>query len=298
MTPPATTVERVDQSVYFVEKGDKQALLDHLLRDPAIAQVLVFTRTKHGADRIAKRLRASGVDADAIHANRSQGQRERALEGFKAGVVRVLVATDIAARGIDVDDITHVVNFDLPNVPESYVHRIGRTARAGAAGSAISFCDHAERAHLARHRARDPHAPARPHRGRVPPRHAAADRARAALAARPSGRRPRAARADAPARPPAGPHREPTPTRRLTRRLTRRPERARREPPSREAVHREAARGTHSAGNMTRPATPPAGSTPPGKPDAGAPGAGWVRIGERRSHGTARRSSGPRGRRR
>jgi ATP-dependent RNA helicase RhlE len=145
VTPPATTVETVAQSVYFVEKSDKQSLLEHLLADPAMARTLVFTRTKHGADRVVGRLHRAGVDAAAIHANKSQGQRERALDAFRAGRTRVLVATDIAARGIDVDGITHVVNFDLPNVPESYVHRIGRTARAGASGSAVSFCDSLER---------------------------------------------------------------------------------------------------------------------------------------------------------
>jgi ATP-dependent RNA helicase RhlE len=148
VTPPATTVETVTQCVYFVDKAGKQALLESLLGDPAITRALVFTRTKHGADRVVRRLHAAGVDAAAIHANKSQGQRERALGAFKAGRTRVLVATDIAARGLDVDDISHVVNFDLPNVPESYVHRIGRTARAGAAGSAISFCDPDERPFL------------------------------------------------------------------------------------------------------------------------------------------------------
>ncbi len=148
VTPQATTVEKVTQAVYFVDKSDKQALLEHLLAGPAIARALVFTRTKHGANRVAQKLSRAGVDAEAIHANKSQRQRERALAGFRSGDHRVLVATDIAARGIDVDDITHVVNFDLPNIPESYVHRIGRTARAGADGAAISFCDASERAFL------------------------------------------------------------------------------------------------------------------------------------------------------
>jgi ATP-dependent RNA helicase RhlE len=148
VTPPATTVEKVAQSVYFVGRADKQALLQHLLGDPAVTRALVFTRTKHGANRVAKLLGRAGIEADAIHANRSQNQRQRALGAFKAGRMRVLVATDIAARGIDVEEISHVVNFDLPNVPESYVHRIGRTARAGAGGAAISFCDGEERAFL------------------------------------------------------------------------------------------------------------------------------------------------------
>jgi len=148
VTPVATTVERVDQSVMFVSTGQKQALLQVVLRDPAIERVLVFTRTKHGADRVVRHLAGAKVQAAAIHGNKSQGQRERALADFKDGRCRVLVATDIAARGIDVDGVTHVINFDLPNVPESYVHRIGRTARAGASGQAISFCNGEERAYL------------------------------------------------------------------------------------------------------------------------------------------------------
>ena len=119
-----------------------------MLSDPAVERVLVFTRTKHGADKVVRSLAAGGIAAAAIHGNKSQPQRERALAGFKSGHCRVLVATDIAARGIDVDGVTHVVNYDLPNMPESYVHRIGRTARAGAAGIAISFCNSEERAYL------------------------------------------------------------------------------------------------------------------------------------------------------
>ena len=148
VTPPATTVDRIAQSVLYVEKSDKHALLSEVLRKPELERVLVFTRTKHGADRVAKHLRHSGQSADAIHGNKSQGARERALEGFRTGRVRVLVATDIAARGIDVRGITHVINFDLPNVPETYVHRIGRTARAGRDGTAISFCARDERESL------------------------------------------------------------------------------------------------------------------------------------------------------
>ncbi len=148
VTPPATTVDRIAQSVLYVEKKDKRALLAEVLCDPALERVLVFTRTKHGADRVVKHLRGLDESADAIHGNKSQGARERALDGFRTGRVKVLVATDIAARGIDVRDITHVINFDLPNVPESYVHRIGRTARAGRDGTAISFCDQDERENL------------------------------------------------------------------------------------------------------------------------------------------------------
>jgi ATP-dependent RNA helicase RhlE len=145
VAPPATTVERVDQEVYFVEKADKRALLVDVLRDQAMRRVLVFSRTKHGANRIAEHLVKAGIGAEAIHGNKSQNARERALAGFKAGKTRVLVATDIAARGIDIDDVTHVVNFDVPEVPETYVHRIGRTARAGATGMALSFCEADER---------------------------------------------------------------------------------------------------------------------------------------------------------
>jgi ATP-dependent RNA helicase RhlE len=148
VTPVASTAERIEQSVYFVEKADKRALLAHLLREPGITRALVFTRTKHGANRVVKELEKVGIGAEAIHGNKSQGARERALENFKRGTTRVLVATDIAARGIDVEGISHVINYDLPNIAESYVHRIGRTARAGAGGIAISFCDHEERAFL------------------------------------------------------------------------------------------------------------------------------------------------------
>jgi ATP-dependent RNA helicase RhlE len=147
-TPPATTVAIVEQRVVFVERGDKRDVLCAMLRDPALARVLVFTRTKHLANRVAEQLERSGFAADAIHGNKSQGARQRALEAFRAGKVRILVATDIAARGIDIDGITHVVNYELPNVPETYVHRIGRTARAGAGGAAISLCDGEERAYL------------------------------------------------------------------------------------------------------------------------------------------------------
>ncbi len=148
VTPVATTAEKIAQSVYFVEKGDKRALLEKLLNDRNVERALVFTRTKHGANRLAEQLTRASITALAIHGNKSQGARERALDGFKRGTLRVLVATDIAARGIDVQGITHVVNYELPNVPESYVHRIGRTARAGAEGIAWSLCDTEEREYL------------------------------------------------------------------------------------------------------------------------------------------------------
>jgi ATP-dependent RNA helicase RhlE len=148
VAPPATTVELIEQSVFFVEKGDKRALLEHVLGDPAITRVLVFTRTKHGANKVVQNLARANIPAEAIHGNKSQGARERALANFKRGATRVLVATDIAARGIDVEGISHVVNYDIPEVPETYVHRIGRTARAGASGIALSFCDAEERASL------------------------------------------------------------------------------------------------------------------------------------------------------
>ena len=148
VTPVASTVERIVQSVIFSEQRHKQSVLHKLLEDPAISRALVFTRTKHGADRVVRHLESAGFMADAIHGNKSQAQRERALAAFKAGRSRLLIATDIAARGIDVDGVSHVINFELPNVPESYVHRIGRTARAGADGIAISFCDRDERGFL------------------------------------------------------------------------------------------------------------------------------------------------------
>ena len=145
VAPQATTVERVNQQVVFVEQQRKRALLAELFDDKAFTRVIVFTRTKRGADRVAKGLEQVGVEAASIHGDKSQGQRERALAMFKAGQVRALVATDIAARGIDIDSVTHVVQYELPNVPEAYVHRIGRTARAGADGSAVAFCADDER---------------------------------------------------------------------------------------------------------------------------------------------------------
>jgi ATP-dependent RNA helicase RhlE len=148
VSPAAPTVERIDQRVFFIDAPAKRTLLESLLIDPALARVLVFTRTKNGANRVAAQLARSGVAAEAIHGNKSQGARQRALDGFRSGRARVLVATDIAARGIDVDGITHVINYDLPNIAESYIHRIGRTARAGASGIAYSFCDPSERPHL------------------------------------------------------------------------------------------------------------------------------------------------------
>ncbi len=145
VAPVATTVEKVGQSVVFVDSAAKREVLCELMRDEAVTRAIVFTRTKHGADRVAQHLEQAGVATQAIHGNKSQNQRVRALDGFRRGMTRVLVATDIAARGIDVDGVTHVVNFELPEVPECYVHRIGRTARAGASGLAISLCDNAER---------------------------------------------------------------------------------------------------------------------------------------------------------
>ncbi len=143
--PAVTTAEGVKQSVVFVEKADKRGMLERVLRDAAVERAIVFTRTKHAASRLTEQLERAGIGAAVIHGNKSQNARERALEAFRAGSVRVLVATDVAARGIDVDGISHVINFDLPNVAESYVHRIGRTGRAGATGCAISFCDREER---------------------------------------------------------------------------------------------------------------------------------------------------------
>ncbi|CAN5249165.1 DEAD/DEAH box helicase [soil metagenome] len=139
VTPAATTVELIEQRAMRVEKGDKPDVLADILRGAAVSRALVFTRTKHGADRVVRSLDKAGIAAQAIHGNKSQGQRDRVMAAFRAGSITTLVATDIAARGIDVDGITHVINFDLPNIPESYVHRIGRTARAGAKGIAISL---------------------------------------------------------------------------------------------------------------------------------------------------------------
>jgi ATP-dependent RNA helicase RhlE len=148
VNPVASTVPAITQWVLFVEKENKRPLLREVLRDPAMKRVLVFTRTKHGADRVTRDLDNAQVRAEAIHGNKSQGARQKALAAFRDGRIRVLVATDIAARGIDVDGVSHVINFELPNEPESYVHRIGRTARAGARGIALSFCDREERAYL------------------------------------------------------------------------------------------------------------------------------------------------------
>ena len=144
VTPESTTVEAIEQSLMFVMKSDKRALLTHIIRDENPEKVLVFSRTKHGCNRIVKQLAADGVEALAIHGNKSQGARERALGRFRNGTLQVLIATDVASRGIDVSDISHVINLDLPNEPEVYVHRIGRTGRAGQGGIAIAFCDENE----------------------------------------------------------------------------------------------------------------------------------------------------------
>ncbi len=148
VTPVSSTAEKIDQSVFFVSKKDKQSLLMHLLRENKIERSLVFTRTKHGANKISQELKKNRIHADAIHGNKSQQARQNALNNFKSGNLKVLVATDIAARGIDVDNLTHVINFDLPNVAETYVHRIGRTGRAQNSGIAMSFCDQEEREFL------------------------------------------------------------------------------------------------------------------------------------------------------
>jgi ATP-dependent RNA helicase RhlE len=148
VSPVSSTANTVKQALYYVEKKDKRKLLLHLLQDRSIVTALVFARTKHGADRVAKDLVKSGIRAEAIHGNKSQGARQRALTNFKEQTTRVLVATDIAARGIDVEELSHVINFELPNIPETYVHRIGRTGRAGAKGISLSFCDEDEKEYL------------------------------------------------------------------------------------------------------------------------------------------------------
>ncbi|HYP75423.1 MAG TPA: DEAD/DEAH box helicase [Polyangiaceae bacterium] len=148
VAPVSSTAERIEQSVYMVETSEKRRVLEKVLRDPAMERAIVFTRTKHGANRLVKELERGEIVAEAIHGNKSQGARQRALDNFRSGRLKVLIATDIAARGIDVDGISHVVNYDLPNIPESYVHRIGRTARAGKEGIAISLCSREERGYL------------------------------------------------------------------------------------------------------------------------------------------------------
>lgn len=148
VTPVSSTVDIISQHIYFVEKQEKKDLLIHLLKNPDIESVLIFTRTKHGADKLARILTKTGTQAEAIHGNKSQNARQRALTGFKDHSLRVLIATDIAARGIDVDQLSHVINYELPNVPETYVHRIGRTGRAGHEGIAISFCESEELPYL------------------------------------------------------------------------------------------------------------------------------------------------------
>ena len=148
VTPASSTVDVIEQHVYSVEKADKSKLLLHLLQDKNIESVLVFTRTKHGADKVARILGRSGVKAEAIHGNKSQNARIKAMNNFRDHITRVLIATDIAARGIDIDHLSHVINYDLPNIPETYVHRIGRTGRAGRSGAAFSFCDSEEKVYL------------------------------------------------------------------------------------------------------------------------------------------------------
>jgi ATP-dependent RNA helicase RhlE len=148
VTPVSSTADTINQSLFFVDKENKKSLLSFILQDNDIKSALVFTRTKHGADKVVKLLLKYRITAEAIHGNKAQNARQRALNNFKAQTTRVLVATDIAARGIDVDELEYVLNYELPNIPETYVHRIGRTGRAGAKGSAFSFCDAEEKAYL------------------------------------------------------------------------------------------------------------------------------------------------------
>lgn len=145
VAPEQPAIEAIDQAIFFVPKDKKQALLEHLLRDSSVTRVLVFTRTKHGANKVVKQLQQAGIPAEPIHGNKSQAARQSALKSFRDGETRVLVATDVVARGIDVEAISHVIQFDLPNEPETYIHRIGRTGRAGAAGTAYAFCCEGER---------------------------------------------------------------------------------------------------------------------------------------------------------
>ncbi|MFO7614693.1 MAG: DEAD/DEAH box helicase [Bacteroidales bacterium] len=148
VTPVSSTVDIIEQSVYFVDKKDKPALLSHVLKDRSVLSALVFTRTKYGADKLVKYLKRQGILAEAIHGNKTQNARQRALRNFKEKKIRLLIATDIAARGIDIDELSHVINYEIPNIPETYVHRIGRTGRAGLGGKALSFCDADEKAYL------------------------------------------------------------------------------------------------------------------------------------------------------
>ena len=148
VTPASSTADTIDQSLFFVEKNDKKKLLIHILNDRSIKSALIFSRTKHGADKITKDLVKAGIKTEAIHGNKSQNARQKALSNFKSGQIKALIATDIAARGIDIDELSHVINFELPNIPETYVHRIGRTGRAGSSGIAYSFCDEEEMEYL------------------------------------------------------------------------------------------------------------------------------------------------------
>jgi ATP-dependent RNA helicase RhlE len=148
VTPVSSTADTIDQSLFFVEKNDKKKLLIHILNDKSIKSALIFSRTKHGADKITKDLVKAGIKTEAIHGNKSQNARQKALSNFKSGQIKALIATDIAARGIDIDELSHVINFELPNIPETYVHRIGRTGRAGSSGIAYSFCDEEEMEYL------------------------------------------------------------------------------------------------------------------------------------------------------
>jgi len=285
VAPPATTVEKVTQSVYLVEKPDKPALLEHLLQDPEIERALVFTRTKRGADRVTRFLVGGGVRAAAIHGDKSQNHRERALGSFRGGGARVLVATDIAARGIDVEGITHVVNFDIPNVPETYVHRIGRTARAGATGIAIAFCDETEDEYLRdiekAIRMRIPVVPDHKYR-RVrgaPGRPHAPSRPAAPAAPRPEGvPGPWTDPAATPppsddARPPQRPHARPTHAARPTHGRTAHGRPTHGRPTGGGAAHRGPAHGAGGHGGRTQgPAH--RGSTPRGPTAHGGPSAG------------------------
>ncbi|MFP5041029.1 DEAD/DEAH box helicase [Parasediminibacterium sp. JCM 36343] len=148
VSPVSSTADTIEQKLFYVDKGNKKDLLAHLLKDTAINSALVFTRTKHGANKVAEHLTRLGIETQAIHGNKSQNARQEALSNFKSGKNRVLVATDIASRGIDIDELSHVINFELPNIPETYVHRIGRTGRAGFSGIAFSFCDAEEKEFL------------------------------------------------------------------------------------------------------------------------------------------------------
>lgn len=286
IAPVASTADLIEQSVCHVAKGDKPSLLAHLYHDLPMARTLVFTRTKHGADRLVRKLRGSDIHAEAIHGDKAQNARQRSLSNFKSGKIPMLVATDIAARGIDVDGVTHVINFDIPNEPETYVHRIGRTGRAGASGVAIAFCDHGDERGFLRDIeklirkkievrgdlpkfAPAPKEPAHAgkhseHRSAQPARHQHGDRPRANSHPR-AGGHPRANDQHSQKARHPQPH-STSHDRAAGERAVH--SREQRHPQIRTAAHEHAARGAHAIASMTRMISPPK-QHKPAKPQHG-----------------------------